>query len=169
MKWNKLLLHFRSPTSQCFVIICTILQFSVIKSSHVKGKTLSVRHTFETALTFLFLLPSAPISVTGHQHSDLSATPAPHAGTSCSTAPSATPLLTVGKASLYLYKKSTARSVLNVTRYGDIKEKKPVNPKYGQRQCKSAHGFAAQWDCSSPYWSKDNCKHRFCQFCHLSH
>lgn len=35
---------------------------------------------YHCELTFLFLLPSAPISVTGHQHCNLSATSAPHPG-----------------------------------------------------------------------------------------
>lgn len=41
-----------------------------------------MRHTLATRnlseLTFLFLLPSAPIRVTGHGHCSLSATAAPH-------------------------------------------------------------------------------------------
>lgn len=79
--------NVKAKSCRIGTVVTNYLVISGAKSSPWKQGTPSyVRHTLATRnftqLTFLFLLPSAPISVTGHQHCKLGATPAPHPGTS---------------------------------------------------------------------------------------
>lgn len=79
-------LDFKELLWEMFTLSCTALvqpgyfgsQIIAMETGnpHVRASHLSNQEFH--GLTFLFLLPSAPINVTGHQHCELSATPAPH-------------------------------------------------------------------------------------------
>lgn len=98
-------------------------------------------HLLKTMLTFLVLLPSAPISVAGHrQRPQRDARSSSRRSTSISSAQDASnwkPLSEVER-----------------TIQHDMATYNTLNPECGQRQCKSAHGRAIQWGCSAPCWHR---------------
>lgn len=129
-------------------------------SPHLPSRASHLRSFIQ--LTFLFLLPSAPIGVTGHQHCNLSATPGPHPGTPRLPIHSfmrdtRDSLKVWESANQHFVSKMCGWSGYPVQNVIDMATWKQVNPEYGQRQRKSAHSSVIQWGCNPVEFSSPCC------------
>lgn len=117
---------------------------------------------FQTQLTFLFLLPSAPISVTGHRHCELSAKPAPHPATPRrpvhSFISNTQDWFKVWRSKRILLYKSVRLIALRGAKRDTIwRHKNTLIPSMGNVSANPPTSFAIQWDCKLVEFSSPCC------------